>query len=196
MTKQVMQYRVCDCCPTEPPAVVTEKLQLNGARVELDLCQKCSDRLYSDFLGWADKGTPIGNGTVFDQQRQITGPVLVNLDVPKKVSDRPTVISEEMTEEPTPIARNQPASPPTAHRWIFTDHALERVQERNLNVDEVLFAAERPAFVYPSKTDPGLEVRTLNNVTAIVDPILFEIITAYDSASEGDREPLKAAGAR
>ena len=203
MTKQVMQFRICDNHPDGPdiPAVVTENLALNGAKVALDLCQDCSDELYSSYLRWADLGTPIGSGTVFDGQRKLTGPLVINLDAPKPAApDRRVVLSEEdIIDEPALVEpRPRSKSPLTAHRWIFSDHAMDRMRERNLDVDEVLTAAERPALCTPSKHDLDLQKRKHGDVTAVVNPVTCEIITVYgpkDLDDEADSPAKQAVGA-
>jgi hypothetical protein len=197
-----MQYRICDNHPAaEIPAVVTEKLSLNGARVELDLCQACSDELYSTFCRWADIGTTVGRGTIFDGQRKIDGPVVIDLtDKKPKVPERPVVISEEEVDGEKPVVRQMPTVPHTASRWVFIDHAVDRLNERKLDVDDVLHAAERPEKVLPSKQGNGRRLHFRGDVCAVVDPIMHEIITAYDPRSqEEDFEftpAKKAVGAR
>lgn len=184
MTKQVMQFRICDNHPDgrEVAAVVTEKLSLNGAKVELDLCQDCSNELFSTYVRWADLGTPIGSGSVFDGQRKLTGPLMIDLSAPRPVaSDRRIVVSEEDIVETAPVERRAVSRvPATAHRWVFIDHAIDRLNERKLDVDDVLLAAERPEKVLQSKANPDRLRHFRGNVVAVVDPYTFEIITAYD----------------
>ena len=162
MTKQVMQYRICDNHPDgrEVPAVVIEKLALNGARVELDLCQPCSDELYSAYCRWADIGTPIGGrGTIFDGQRKITGPLVIDLDGPEE-GLRPTCRAVRGGHRRGVQAGGAACrwSRHSGQSWVFIDHAIDRLNERGLNVDEALLAAERPDTVLPSKNGQGRKI--------------------------------------
>jgi hypothetical protein len=200
MTKQVQQYRICDRPhPREVPAVVQEKLMLNGVRWDLDLCQACSDQLHALIHDWGDCGTQAkGNISVFDAQRKITGPVTINLDAGKPRPEKVILSSEDVEPEPAQVAaKPRPAIPHTAARWVFSDHAVDRLNERELTSDEVLHAAESPATVFPDKKGEGLEIRQRGEVIAVVDPYVYEIVTAYRPGSEDDWRPAtKAVGVK
>lgn len=203
MSKKVEQYRVCDRPhPRDVPAAVMEKLMLNGVRWDLDLCQACSDQLHALMYEWGECGT-VTNAkvSVFDQQRRITGPVVVNLDAGKARPERIVLSSEDFApEDEDRVPPAKPAAsilPATASRWMWADHALDRARERDLTADEVLLAAERPQTVRPSKYDQDLRLHTHGDVTAVVDPHEHAIITAYRPTSEEEWRPSeKSAGVK
>ncbi len=198
MTKKVEQYRVCDRPhPREVAAVVTERIMLNGVRWDLDLCQACSDQLHALIHDWGDCGTVTNaKASVFDQQRKITGPIVINLDAGKAKPEKVVLSSEDIEpEQPAPVVRELPTIPATASRWVFSDHAIDRLREREITSDEALNAAERPEIVLPDKKQRGVEIRSRSDVVVVVDPFEDEILTVYRPGSEDDWRPQqKAAG--
>ncbi len=200
MTKQVQQYRICDRPhPRDVDAVVTERLMLNGVRWELDLCQACSDQLHALIHDWGDCGTQANAKTsVFDQQRRITGPVTINLDAGKPRPEKVVLSEEDLAPEAAPVVpKERPTIPHTASRWVFSDHAIDRLREREITSDEALHAAERPEKVLPDKQQRGAEIRSRGDVVAVVDPFEDEILTVYRPGSEDDWRPSqKAAGVK
>lgn len=166
--RQTILYRVCDTPhETERLATQTEKFSLNGYRYEVDTCEECSAQLYGTLMAWADRGTCVGEPTVFDR--------------PTLARERTIVMSETapaVAEQPAVERRHQPraALPRTAERWRLTQHALERIEERGFTKEQVLWACERPEVVEP-EMDHGVEQRRRGRCLAVVDPVSFDVVT-------------------
>lgn len=189
MTKQLIQFRVCDKCPGEVEAAVTDKIMFNGSKYDLDLCERHSLELFSDMMAWADLGTKTGESSVFDRQREARA-VTVKVDAPKRPVAEPEPTDVEPASAVTPIRSviaNDPDLPLTAARWNISNHANQRIELRELTLAEVLWAAERPEFSATDKTDPTLQERRRNNVAVIVNPLENLIVTAY-LVDEADRK--------
>lgn len=161
MSQQLVQYRVCDQCPSETEAVQTDRLSLNGFVYEIDLCATHSGMLYGQVMQWADQGT------------KITEPKM--LDKPKVYASTP---AEPRALTVVPEAPTAPEVPHTAFRWALTDHARERMVERGFTMQEVLFACESPEVVTQGSGDrANLSQHLHGRCLVIVDPVTCSVIT-------------------
>lgn len=192
MTKRLMQFRICDKCPSETDAVVTERIGHNGETFSLDLCQKHSDALALAIAKWTDAGTRIGTASRFDARRSVARPTVVDLEPLKAAAP---VIDLDATPEPEapPVARRTlPAYPMVADRWELTSHARDRMASRRITEPQVRHAAERPEQSLPSKRNPSCELRTREGVTVVVNPFTEEVLTVYRSDEAEDDMTVRA----
>lgn len=162
--REVVVYRVCDMPhKKETKAEATERVILNGHKWEIDLCADCSAGMLSAVMKYADHGTKTGEPTVFDKPRRPTTSVT---PAPRPMPE-PVVIPQTQREP----------MPASAERWRLTQHALERMEERGLDMYEVLMTAERPQQSTPSKKDPAAQERFRDGVLVVVKPDTLEVLT-------------------
>lgn len=66
-------------------------------------------------------------------------------------------------------------------KWQFSDHALERLDERGriygFDLADVLMAAEYPEVSAPSKSDPTLTVQRRGPIKVVVNRAMLSIVT-------------------
>lgn len=168
MTQELVTYRVCDRCPGDTDAVTTDKFALNGYRYEIDLCREHSAQLYAQIMAWADRGTLVGEPTVFDK--------------PKVYAPRPVEAPKPRVEQPVEVRREE--MPATAERWRLTEHCLVRMRERGFDLYQVLMTCERPETVAPSPKDNSLEERVRGGVLVVVNPRTLHVVTVVSVAEQ------------
>lgn len=162
-TRQVLKYRVCDRCKSEREAETTHKFGLDGYVFEIDLCSDHSAELYGQLMGWGDHGTLKSEPTIFDRARPVKA-VVINREPAPVVALPRTDVDDYATE------------------WHVTKHAEERAHERNVHVDAMLRAAQRPQSVTPSSRIVGASVRERDGVAAVVKG--HRILTTYSTVNE------------
>lgn len=194
MAKQVVRYRTCDRCPGEVPADVIDKVSLNGERYDLDLCKRHSLELAVMLGKWTDHGTKTGNSSTFDRQRpanpvtvDVTStkkdPVLADIEARREQERRAAERAARVTPLRTVLA-GDPTLPLTASRWNLTTHVQERMEQRNYQLRDVLWAAERPETVVPGKD--GVELRRRGTCEVRVNADTNDIITVVDKGDPDD----------
>ena len=141
----------------------THRFSLNGAKYEIDLCADHAAQMYGQIMRWADLGIQTAEPTIFDRPRTLT-PLVERVESTPKQDDLALV---------THLDRG-------AQKWTFTDHALERMRERELDVDEVLLAASAPHEVLPCPPKYDSQTKRIHardGVKPVVDFLTHTIVT-------------------
>lgn len=187
MTKQVVRYSVCDKCPTETEATVTDRFSLNGFKFEIDNCDEHSAELYGLIMAWGDLGRMTGEPSVLEQRRPVAQAIDVTpratrvADAPEPEKTWSVPAKPKRTEDrPLTVVPSEPGLPMTAQHWRLDPHAEEQMERRGFDLPRVLMAADKPGWMVRSTRDPRLEERKRGNLTVIVDPAERRVITVYD----------------
>lgn len=163
MSQEVVTYRVCDLCPTDMEAVVTDRVTLNGYGYEVDLCREHSAELYAAVMRFADCGVLVREPSVLDKPK-------VYASAP--VQPRPAV------EKPA-VPEASELLPLSALDWTLSAHAEERMEERGFTKAEVLLACAEPEVVLPParpEVSP-CEQRKRGRCLVVVDPGVRRVVT-------------------
>lgn len=181
--------KVCDRCPlgkNPVRAVRTIKFGFDETRWKIDVCEKHGEMLERELYAWGllgqrDEEVPSSR---FGAEYGSTGRRLAELRTAQAREDREVMeAARDYSAAATGtelLAQNaagpQHAAPPDAGEFIFTQHAIERMVERNVKAIDALWAASAPTVKRPGR-HKGLMVHERGDTKVVVNPSTKTIIT-------------------
>lgn len=198
MAKREVIQHVCDRCYDPTPIAGKVTFCIEDERHRLELCARHREALLAVLSEWANYGEQVPEHRPvikFGQApARAPGYSTAPIPFPVRVIEPEPEPELEPEVEPEPVAAELPFTPtapppPGGDEWHFTDHAIERMDERVLDPVEVLWAAVRPQQTVPDRDDPRVREHYRSGVYALVVPEDKLIITAYGA---GDREQEQA----
>lgn len=179
MARVQVVTEVCDRCPMgkEGPATRTEVISIGTSRWQLKLCEKHGNDLDREIFGWGRLGeqleehsSPAFGGYDIEQGRRTA-----ELRAEQSKADRD---AEPMTLAAATIKAeaNRTGLPVSAGKWVFTQHAIERLSERNIRIIDALRAASQPKIQRPGR-DRNIWLHTSEGVRVTVDRSTNRILT-------------------
>lgn len=170
------RFRRCIRCMQPTPMDSRVNICVDEERYPLDLCETHAERLHRDLAPYIRGVDPIEHKPPirFGQAPQ---PRPRPVAIPRRV-----VEFAEPTPEPqpalAPVHRLNVPAVPGSDGWLFSDHAIKRLRERELDIDEVLRTA-----VHPQRSAPGKLPETTachrDGLIAVVVESRKLIVTAY-----------------
>jgi hypothetical protein len=180
----------CAACFIPSPATTVMKFALGDSRYKISVCEQHADALNRDMLKWARMSEPDEIATFVPKVR--TAPV-ENMTVPFPVVQTGEVITldDELREIKMPLPRVRRATkkalmaadPELIERfksWKLSEHARERAEERDVDLPDVLWAAELPDSSRQSDANPNLWVHQRGHIRVVVCPETREIVTVIN----------------
>lgn len=182
MAKRLVPKQYCDRCPVtkaKPATHIGIPFGFGEHKWKIDLCDQHYDMLSRDFFAWGllaeeieEAPTRFSSGYVADLRRAA------------EIREREAELARE-------AARYEPlgVEPPWSYdQWYFTDHAIERMNERFVDPVDVLWACVRPTFTRPASR-PGdersLVMHIRDDTKVVLDPKTQTIVTvAFVDISE------------
>ena len=164
----------CDRCPVTKArnAVTKHTISLGTTRWSLALCEECGRRLEREMFGWGRLGNQLDDAP--DTSRY--GPDYI------AAHRRAAEQRSSQREEPRPVPKPTPTTerplglPLSASQWRFTDHAQERMGERQVDALAVLHAVTSPTLVRPGDA-PNTRILEARGVKVVVNSFTNEILT-------------------
>jgi hypothetical protein len=190
MGKKFVKVKDCDRCPTnrQVPATGTFRFSFREHHWEIDLCDKHLKDIERDMYAWARLGREVeqtGLGRMFGSEYHMTARRTAELRTSQSAEDRSR--DEEKAAITSAAKRGgellresvtgpRPAAPNDADAYVFTEHALTRLAERQVRAIDALWAASDPTIVREAR-QPGLAVHERNGVKVVLNPNTKAIIT-------------------
>jgi hypothetical protein len=190
MGKQYVKVKDCDRCPTnrQVPATGTFRFSFGDHVWEIDLCEQHLKMIERDFWAWARLGREVeqqGVGLMFGSEYHMTARRTAELRTVQAAEDRTrdeakaAITSaakrgDELLREQ--VSGPRPAAPNDASAYVFTEHALMRLREREVRAIDAIWAASDPTIVREAR-QPGLAVHERNGVKVVLNPNTKAIIT-------------------
>ncbi|WP_460630119.1 hypothetical protein [Intrasporangium mesophilum] len=153
---------------------------------DIDLCEKHGDALERELYAWGLLGRAVEEhqtGRMFGSNYGSNGRRLAELRTQQSREDRETVAAARQyavtatgTELLARAGGPRPAAPEDAGAWVFTEHAIERMEERNVRAIDAVWAASAPTVKRPGK-HAGLMVHERGDTKVVVNPATKVIIT-------------------
>lgn len=151
MASRAVAYKVCDKGRREHPATKSRNFLWFGKRYEIDVCDEHDAQLKGALDDWIEVATPLTQSL---KTEQLTSPIRV--------------------EEPAQIG--PPITGPEKD-WVFTNHALERCEQRRVDPDAVRRVAQWPTWSAPSTRGPQYMEHFSEDLLVVVLPAEKRIIT-------------------
>lgn len=179
MARKIITIELCVRCPVgrEKEATRTEMLALGDTRFQLRLCETHGEALVRDVFAWGRLGEQleeIPKGTRFTPEYAAEQRRLADLRTKQAQEDR----AKERHPSATPVTKPQKLRglPHDADQWVFTLHAQQRLQEREISVVDALRAACEPSVVRHGRTD-DTAIHENGEAKVVVNPNTKEILT-------------------
>lgn len=140
MSKQLVKTKYCDRCPVnkQKPAVATRTFGFDQTWWSMDLCEQHDDMLTRELYSWGLLGEPVEDAPTV--RRATFGG---NADELRRLAD----LRAKQTAEDRAITTAPPITLPHDHKdWVFTRHALERIEERETDIVDVLWTCAQPSL--------------------------------------------------
>lgn len=155
MAVRDVPYKVCDKGRREHLATKTRNFLWFGVRYEIDVCDQHDAQLKGALDEWIEAATPLTQslGNVSPLSRG----------------------AAYASTEAAPAAVTNVNGP--EKDWVFTEHALERCQERRIDPEAVRRVAQWPAWSGPSTKGEQFEERFNDDLLVVVIPAEKRIIT-------------------
>lgn len=189
MRKRVTK-KVCDRCPIghEQLATRTVAFSLGDTHWLIDVCEWHGSELDRTIGMWGRLG----------REDTHHGPVTFTSDYAAEARRAAELRSAQVAQERakalpepdkpvnhsavshSPIPKTRDAHGP----WRWTDHARERLQEREVDIVAALWTVVEPETIRPART-PGNEVRIRDGIQVVVDPRSRAILTVAHHTTEG-----------
>ena len=181
MARVQVVVEVCDRCPVgrEGPATRTEIISIGTSRWQLKLCEKHGSDLDREMFGWGRLGEQLEDhvGTAFrgydvEQHRRTA-----ELRAEQTRADRDAEpLAMTLAAATIKAEANRTGLPVSAGKWVFTQHAIERLSERNIRVIDALRAASQPKVQRPGR-DRNVWLHSSEGVNVAVDRSTNRILT-------------------
>jgi len=183
MARRKTVIKVCDRCPVgkEKRATRTMTFALEGATYRIDVCEPHGAALERDILAWARLAEEVEQARMFSADYTQAAKRAAELRSRQAhVFARPTAVQRESAPVlPLPSFTGSEAH--KAGEYQFTEHAVERLQERQVAPKDALLAATRPTVRRPGRM-PELVVHERAGVKVVVNPSTNAIITVARTA--------------
>ena len=179
----------CGRCFSPTAAVTVERVAFGNSTYEIPLCNPHADAFRREMFAWTRCGRLEEEETFFRRRevadgesrgRVVASYVHIPVSRPREQPPEP--------EPPKTPQLSRPTVPPGAHAWTFSDHALDRQDERGVSTEEALWCAVAPDSVRPGKRQPGTMVHIRGRVRIVVNPVMKRIITVYDASAMNTEE--------
>lgn len=182
--KKRVTVKTCDRCPIgrEKPATDTVRFSMAERTWSIDVCDDHYRMLERDIYAWgrlAEEVEPASVGRMFGSDYAADARRLSSLRGRQDADDRAHEKEKRALRGSEVVARASGprlAAPADADRWVFTEHALERLQERGVNPVAALWAASEPAVKRPAR-EQGLVIHERDGVKVVLNPSTQAIIT-------------------
>lgn len=184
MSKQMVKKRYCDRCPLnkQRPATVTRTFGFDQTFWKADLCEQHDDMLTRELYAWGMLGEPIEEAPTAPVRRVTFGRDAEEL---RRLAD----LRHRQTQEDRAITTAPPITLPLDHGdWHFTEHALERMEEREVDVVDILWACSSPTLRRPGD-DHGVFIHERNGTKVVCNPTTKDILTVADARTD-DRKAV------
>lgn len=190
MARKIVKFLACDRCPVtrKTPATRSETISIGDSHWSLDLCEICGRKLDMEIWSWGRLGKEVDARGSQAAIRLITEDSKFEArraaELRSQQKDAVSTARSAAVEAPQPA---RAGLSPSAAKWRFTNHALERLQEREVGVIEALQACTKPS-VRRAGDRPGVSVQETGGVQVVVNDATKEILTV----ARKDREARKA----
>lgn len=176
----------CPACITPRPADSVQEFSIGDSKYRLEGCDKHLDQFLTVLLTWVRMAVPVETSdasglkpsakAVVKPDRGGTLAYRIHPEIPDAVVQ----LEEDEVAVPAPPAPRFTPSPIHPERWTFTDHAIGRMTERNMTVDDAVWAAEHPDITRPSKRHPNCIVSRRGPFEVVFDPAVREVLTVWN----------------
>lgn len=161
MSKRLVKVRECDRCPrNRKPNLATKQVpfSFDGVKWLIDLCDDCYDKLEREMYAWGRLGEEIDQSETarFTEETRAAGIRLAELRAQQRedlTKARPVAPEEVVPKRAMHLANVPTGLPDEAKDWVFSDHAIQRMRERNVSAVQALFAALSPEIQRPGRDD-------------------------------------------
>lgn len=183
----------CVRCMTPRRAVTVERLSFGTSTYRLPLCDQHADMFQANMFGWSRCGELEEEFVSFapkiepPPERQLGRLVASHVAIP---AGEPVAKSPEPVRD-VPQPRFDPTPLINASRWTFTEHARERMTQREVGEQDALWCAEHPDVIRDG--DEGRKVHIRGPIKVVVDPATHRIITVADRRYEDQERELSHA---
>lgn len=200
MARHLVKVKYCDRCPVNRPKPATHKgipFGFGENRWKIDLCDQHYDMLSRDMYVWGMLGESVEPEV---RSTYATTPELRRLaelrerqaredrEIAKAGRDYSVVASGS-----TLIERLDGVDVPHGHEhWYFTQHALDRMEEREVDATDVLWACVKPDMTRSAR-EPGLVIQERGDTKVVVNPSTKVIVTVALVNTNADNQ-RKAVG--
>ena len=186
--KRQQIVKVCDRCPLgKNPTKATRTIRFGFGDTfwDIDVCEKHGDMLERELYAWGLLGKAVEDRPTsrFGADYGHAGRRLAELRTQQSREDRETVeaardyaAAATGTELLARTAGPQAAAPDDAADYVFTEHALQRMQERGVKAIDAIWAASAPTVKRPGRHH-GLMVHERAGTKVVVNPSTKTIIT-------------------
>lgn len=207
MAKRLVHVTVCDRCPVNKRKPATHPAVPFGFgenRWKIALCDQHYEMLSRDMYAWGLLATEVEEDAIASRRFHPSNGAemrrLAELRTRQAAEDREIALAARDfsvaatgAQVVAGLGAKTLLSPiPHDHKdWYFTQHALDRMAERDVDPIDILWACSKPKLSYSGR-EPGLMVHELENGTkAVVNPSTKTIITV---AIKDDADDRKAVG--
>ena len=184
--KKKVATQLCNRCPVGKELAATQNviLALGDTRWRLQLCEDCGRRLERDMFAWGRLGESLGDANSKNSLSYLSADYLVQARHAAELRSSQERKPEKMAIfdskvaifEPGPVT-SQLNLPHNASQWRFTEHAIERMEEREISVVEALRAASAPQITREGKL-PGTALHETVGIKVVVNVKTKHILTA------------------
>lgn len=183
MARKVVVIELCVRCPVgrEQEATRTELLSLGDTRFELRLCEAHGEALVRDVFAWGRLGIQLENlpsSSKFTPEYAAAHRRAAELRTEQAKEDRAR--NNHPAGKGTPATQPQTGKlrglPHDADEWVFSLHAQQRLQQREIAIVDALRAACEPLVVRQGRT-PDTAIHENGEAKVVVNPNTKEILT-------------------
>ena len=197
MGRKLVKVKDCDRCPTnrQVPATGTFRFSFGDHHWEIDLCDAHLKMIERDMYAWARLGREVEQhgvgrmfGSEYHRQPRRTAELRTAQTAEDAAKERVTSNAkrgDELLAEQ--VTGPRPAAPADASEYVFTEHALQRLREREVNPIDALWAASDPTIKREAR-QPGLTLHERNGIKVVLNPHTKAIITV--AATENTRKAI------
>lgn len=202
MAQKLVKFKACDRCPLNKkpvPATRTIRFGFGDTFWDIDVCELHGHQLERDLYGWGRLGRVVEQqqlGRMFGSDYSANARRLSELRSEQHREDRAVddarrseLAAATGTELLARVQGPQPAAPEDAGEYVFTEHALMRLEEREISAINALWAASSPKLRRPARQQ-GLIIHERDGVKVVLNPQTKAIITV----AIADNTNGKAAG--
>lgn len=189
MVSRAVKTKTCDRCPLgKKPVPATRTIRFGFADTfwDIDVCEMHGSMLEREMYAWGRLGRIVednASGTMFGSDYGTNMKRLGELRATQSREDR-ELAEAKRADHPAATGAEllaaaqgpQPAAPADAGEYVFTEHALQRLEEREIRAIDALWAASEPTLRRPARQQ-GLMIHERAGTKVVLNTQTKAIIT-------------------